>query len=90
MNLEILSPGKQVFKGEVDGIQLPGTEGSFEILNNHAALIASLDKGQLRYKINDKSILVDINGGFVEVLNNNVTVLIDNSANENKDVTIES
>jgi len=48
MNLEIITPDKTIFKGETDLVQLPGIDGSFEILNNHAALISALSKGVVK------------------------------------------
>ena len=45
MNLEIITPGKELFKGEVSLVQLPGLDGLFEVLNNHAPLIAALKEG---------------------------------------------
>jgi len=76
MYLEIITPDKKIYSGDVDSIKLPGTEGSFGILNNHAPLIATLKKGIV--KITNTSSTVEnfeINGGVVEVLNNKVIVL---------------
>lgn len=78
MHLEILTPEHKVYNGNVYGVQLPGTEGSFEILENHAPLIAALGKGRMKV-IKDKNTteLYEISGGFVEVLHNQVNVLIE-------------
>ena len=76
MHLEIITPDKKVFSGEVESIKLPGAEGSFGILNNHAPIIATLKKGTV--KVTDSKKVVEnfeINGGVVEVLNNKVIVL---------------
>jgi len=82
MNLEILTPEHKVFSGKVYGIQLPGTNGSFEILEKHAPMIASLGKGRMKV-IKDKNMnhneSYDITGGFVEILDNNVSVLIEDA-----------
>lgn len=81
MNLEILTPEHKVYSGKVYGIQLPGTNGSFEILEKHAAMIASLGKGKMKV-LKDKSNnteTYEISAGFVEVLNNNVSVLIEDA-----------
>ncbi|GAA4460094.1 hypothetical protein GCM10023093_02190 [Nemorincola caseinilytica] len=82
MNLEILTPEHKVYSGKVYGIQLPGTNGSFEILEKHAPLIASLGKGRMKV-LKDKSMnnteTYDISAGFVEVLNDNVSVLIEDA-----------
>ncbi len=77
MQLDILSPEKKIFSGNADGVQMPGTTGSFEVLNNHAPMIASLGKGKLRIRIGKADKVFDITGGFVEVLNNNVSVLVE-------------
>lgn len=76
MHLEIITPEKKVYSGDVESIKLPGAEGSFGILKNHAPLIATLKQGTV--KITDVSKKVEtfeINGGVVEVLHNKVTVL---------------
>ena len=75
MHLEIITPDKTYFNGEVDSATFPGSKGSFQVLKNHAALISSLDKGKVKYKINNNEQEVVVNGGIVEVLNNNIIVL---------------
>lgn len=76
MNLEIITPDKKLYEGEVKSIQLPGLVGSFGVLDNHAPLISALQKGKIN--IVDKSqasISFDVNGGVVEVNKNKVIVL---------------
>lgn len=76
MTLEIITPGKELFKGEVSLVQLPGLDGLFEVLNNHAPLIAALKAGKV--KVSDsqnQEQFFNINGGIVEVLSNKVLVL---------------
>ncbi|RKR85011.1 ATP synthase F1 subcomplex epsilon subunit [Mucilaginibacter gracilis] len=75
MNLEILTPDKKVFEGEVKSVTVPGTMGSFEILNNHAPIISTLDDGKLIVRSGGKEEIYLIKGGVVEVLNNKVMVL---------------
>ena len=76
MHLEIITPDKKVYSGEVDSVRLPGAEGSFGILNNHAPIIASLKKGTIRVTDSKKHVEnFEINGGVVEVQNNKVIVL---------------
>lgn len=76
MFLEIISPQSLIFKGEVDLIQLPGKMGSFEILSNHAPLIALLEEGRMKIiDPNRNQFFVDIPGGVVRVEDNKITVL---------------
>lgn len=81
MQLEILTPERKVFSGNVYGIQLPGTEGSFGMLENHAPMIAALGKGKMKVlkDKNNSSETYEISGGFVEMLNNHATVLIEDA-----------
>ncbi|HEX8676750.1 MAG TPA: ATP synthase F1 subunit epsilon [Segetibacter sp.] len=78
MTLEILTPEKRIYSGEVYGIQLPGIEGKFEVLNRHAPIVSALGKGNLKV-IKDKNTFLYflIESGFVEVLNNKATVLVE-------------
>jgi F-type H+-transporting ATPase subunit epsilon len=78
MTLEILTPEKRLFSGEVYGIQLPGIDGLFEVLDRHAPIVSALTKGNLKV-LRDKvtSTNYSIQGGFVEVLNNKATVLVE-------------
>ena len=48
MHLEIVTPESKIFTGEAVSVQLPGTEGLFQVLNNHAAIISTLDKGSVK------------------------------------------
>lgn len=76
MNLEIITPEKTIFNGEVKLVQLPGLSGSFEILANHAPMIASLKKGKIKVVENDKSTrLIEINGGTLKVQDNRILIL---------------
>jgi F-type H+-transporting ATPase subunit epsilon len=75
MNLEILTPDKKVFEGEVKSVTVPGTMGSFEILNNHAPIISTLEDGKLIVRTGGKEDIYLVKGGVVEVLHNKVMVL---------------
>lgn len=79
MNLEILTPEKKLYSGEVYGVQMPGISGSFEVLEKHAPLVSALKPGRLKVLKDKQNHLAnfDIQGGFVEVLNNKVTVLVE-------------
>ena len=79
MTLEILTPERKLFSGEVYGVQMPGISGSFEVLDKHAPLVSALKPGRVKV-LKDKQnhfTHFDIQGGFVEVLNNKVTVLVE-------------
>lgn len=77
MRLEIISPEKRIFKGEVDAVNLPGMAGSFTILPHHAALISSLKTGNITYTTNNKETQLKIDSGFVEVKDDLVSVCIE-------------
>ncbi len=79
MNLEILTPEKKLYSGDVYGVQMPGISGSFEVLEKHAPLVSALKAGNLKI-LKDKqnnTTQFEIQGGFVEVLRNKVTVLVE-------------
>jgi F-type H+-transporting ATPase subunit epsilon len=78
MRLEILTPDKTVFEGEVSSVTLPGTLGAFEILKDHAPIISTLEEGKITVRGNNKSEdAIVIKGGVVEVLDNKIMVLAD-------------
>lgn len=78
MLLEILTPEKKLFSGDVQGVQLPGIDGLFEVLDKHAPLVSALGVGQVKVlKKGMASEMFTIQGGFVEVLNNKATVLVE-------------
>ena len=76
MTLEILTPEKKLYSGEVYGIQLPGITGLFEVLDQHAPLVSALGKGNVKI-LKSNNEMYSIQSGFVEVLNNKVTVLVE-------------
>ncbi|MBN8696408.1 MAG: ATP synthase F1 subunit epsilon [Bacteroidetes bacterium] len=76
MKLEIITPDKKVYSGDVSAVKLPGADGSFGIMNNHAPIIATLKKGTVKVtETSNKVETFEINGGVVEVLNNKIIVL---------------
>ena len=85
MELEILTPEKKLFSGKVYGVQLPGIDGSFEILEKHAPLVSALGSGNVKV-LNDKSgndtTSYQVKGGFIEVLNNRVVVLVEGASDK--------
>jgi F-type H+-transporting ATPase subunit epsilon len=75
MNLEIITPEKNVFTGQVDSVILPGKDGGFQILKDHAPLVSTLKKGELIYEVNGKKEIIIVDGGVLEVSKNKVLVL---------------
>ena len=62
MYLEILSAEEKIFSGEVDSIIFPGSEGQFQVLNNHAPIISSLSSGKIDYIEKTKKHTIDVKG----------------------------
>ncbi len=77
MNLEIVTTEQTVFTGSVDYISVNSVDGQIGILPNHISLISELDKGKLIWRDGNKEKDITIDGGFIEVIKNNVTILID-------------
>jgi F-type H+-transporting ATPase subunit epsilon len=77
MKLEIITPEKIYFTGEVTSVTLPGTIGLFTVWENHAPLISSLKEGKISYLANNKESELMIQSGFAEVSNNVVTVCLE-------------
>ena len=78
MTLEILTPEKKIFSGDVYGVQLPGIDGMFEVLEKHAPLVSALKSGKLKIlKDKNSTTSYQIQSGFVEVLNNVASVLVE-------------
>lgn len=75
MKLEILTPDKKIFEGDVTSVTVPGAQGSFEILNNHAPIISTLEDGKVVIRGVGKEQHFYTKGGVVEVINNKVIVL---------------
>lgn len=79
MELIVLSPEKEYFKGSIKSVTVPGSSGEFEVLENHAPLISSLTKGDIKIKSADGDILVlSIEDGFIEVIENELAILAQN------------
>ena len=77
MNLVILTPEKEIFRGEITSVKVPGTSGQFEILSNHAAIVSSLTEGEVRIlDTAGKKLQYNISRGFIEVINNEVSLLV--------------
>lgn len=76
MKVKIISPEKVIYEGDTTLLQLPGIDGLFEILNNHAPIISVLGKGNIRLVTKDNELNFAINSGVVECSNNNIQILV--------------
>ena len=78
MTLEILTPERKIFSGEVYGVQLPGISGLIEILDKHAPMVSALKEGRLKILTNKTAtVSYKIQSGFAEIINNKATVLVE-------------
>ncbi|MFN5325370.1 MAG: ATP synthase F1 subunit epsilon [Bacteroidota bacterium] len=75
MYLEIITPDKKVFSGEVVSVAVPGSAGQFQMLNNHAPIISSLVNGTVKVKTATGNQQFEVKGGVVEMLDNKITLL---------------
>ena len=90
MYLEIISPEKVLFKGEVSSVSVPGTNGEFQMLNHHAAILSTLVEGNVKFEVvgsdsdfelsdditmNGSVYSLEIKGGVIEMSDNKATVL---------------
>ncbi|MDE7024868.1 MAG: ATP synthase F1 subunit epsilon [Paramuribaculum sp.] len=76
MTLKIISAEDILFEGEVSLVSLPGTNGRFTVLHNHASLVSTLEPGNVRYVYNGEAAEIPVSGGLVDVDNNVVSVCI--------------
>ena len=82
MKLEILTPDKTVYEGEVTSVTVPGTMGSFEVLKDHAPIISTLEDGKVTIRSGKTGEeIFFIKGGVVEVINNKIIVLAEGVEN---------
>ena len=78
MEIEVITPEKKLYRGQVKLVKVPGTKGSFEILRNHAPIISTLEKGTIKIVSNDdETVHIDVEGGIIEVMRNHIIVLAD-------------
>ena len=76
MQVEIINPDRTIFSGEAELVQLPGKDGSFEIMNNHAPIISVLKTGKVKIVDKDrKQQFFEIKGGVIEVQHNKILIL---------------
>jgi F-type H+-transporting ATPase subunit epsilon len=77
MNLSVLTADRTVFEGQVTSVTVPGVSGQFQILNNHAAKVSALDAGKIVIKtMAGDTLTLLIERGFIEVLNNEISLLL--------------
>ena len=75
MRLNIITPDQPVFEGDITSVTVPGTTGAFEVLENHAPIVSTLDSGKVTIRTAKGEEIIEITGGVVEVINNKVTLL---------------
>jgi len=81
MLLVALTPEKELFNDQISSVKVPGTTGQFEILNGHAPIVAALGEGEVRILDNEgNKTTFNIKKGFIEVINNEVSLLIQSLA----------
>ena len=77
MNITVLTPEKEIYQGAITSVKVPGINGQFEILNNHAAIVAALGQGDVRIvDTKGEKKIFKIKKGFIEVLKNEVSLLV--------------
>jgi F-type H+-transporting ATPase subunit epsilon len=78
MKIEIITPDKKIFEGEIKSVRVPGKKGSFQVLKDHAPIISTLESGSVRMVDQDNNELVyEIDGGVIEVKANKIILLAD-------------
>lgn len=77
LKLRIIAPDRLVFEGEVESVTLPGTVGSFTVLDRHAPIISSLDNGKISYKDANGQTDMVVRSGFAEVSHNILSICVE-------------
>jgi F-type H+-transporting ATPase subunit epsilon len=78
MQIKVITPDKHIFDGEISQAKFPGVSGGFEILKGHAPLISTLGRGEVFLNTaKEGKKIIQIDGGVVEVINDNITVLVE-------------
>jgi len=78
VKLEILTPEKKLYEGDINAINVPGAKGSFMVLHNHAPIISTLEAGKIIIQSRGgKEEVIEISGGVIEVKKNKIIVLAD-------------
>ena len=77
MNIVVLTPDQEIFKGAINAVKVPGVLGQFQVLNNHAPVVSALEEGEVILKKEEGGELTfKIEKGFIEVLNNEISLLV--------------
>jgi F-type H+-transporting ATPase subunit epsilon len=78
MKIEIITPDKKIFDGEIKSVRVPGKKGSFQVLKDHAPIISTLENGSVRIVDQENNeIIYEISGGVIEVKANKIILLAD-------------
>jgi F-type H+-transporting ATPase subunit epsilon len=80
MKIEIVTPDKKIFEGEIKSVRVPGKKGSFQVLKDHAPIVSTLDSGSvIMVDMNGKERVIEIEGGVIEVKANIIILLADSA-----------
>ncbi|MBR4584279.1 MAG: ATP synthase F1 subunit epsilon [Bacteroidales bacterium] len=78
MTVEIITPEKKLFEGETSMVKVPGSKGSFQMLNMHAPIVSTLEKGEVVIReMSGNELKFSVNGGLVECKNNKIVILVE-------------
>ncbi|MFP4061019.1 MAG: ATP synthase F1 subunit epsilon [Bacteroidales bacterium] len=87
MLLEIITPDKKIYSGKVDLVKVPGSSGSFAILQNHAPIISTLNEGEIKVITKkNETLYFQVDSGVIEVSNNEITVLVETLINADEEI----
>jgi F-type H+-transporting ATPase subunit epsilon len=80
MRIEIVTPDKRIFEGEIKSVRVPGKKGSFQVLKDHAPIVSTLDSGPvILVDMDGKETVLEIEGGVIEVKANKIILLADSA-----------
>ena len=78
MKIEIITPDRKIYEGEIKSVRVPGKKGSFQVLKDHAPIISTLENGLVRMTDEENNeIVYEIGGGLIEVKANRIILLAD-------------